>query len=134
MKLLKNSIFNSLLFFTLSIVLFCCNSNYQKSETNTENQIFNSDKLKTIDGIYILKNDAVELEVRINNNSWSGTTMQIIGAGNAYKKENIQYVNEITKGNDLYEKADFIKIGTVNDNNLTTSIGRQKVLLNRIDL
>jgi hypothetical protein len=134
MKSINKSILNTLLFYAFFIVLFSCNNNCQSSNKKTKNQLFNPDELEKIDGIYTLKNDDLELEIRINKNYWSGKTMIITGAGDAYDKENIQYDNGIIKDNDLYEKAGFLKMGNVDGNNLTTSIGGQKVLLNKIDL
>ncbi len=134
MKLLKKSISNTLLFFTFLIIIFSCNSNSQTAKTINENQLFKQDELESIYGIYEFKNNDIELKIEIKNNYWSGTTKIITGTGDAYDKENIQYDNGITKGNDLYEKEGFIKIGNVDGNNLMTTIGGQKVILNKIDI
>ena len=57
--------------------------------------------------------------------------MMVTGFGSDYDNQNAQYDNGIVKGNDLYESSGMVKVGYVNGNSLTTSIGGQSVTLSK---
>lgn len=126
-----------------TIVMSChdyANSNMtQESEQDSihlkENE-FNQQQnaYHSIEGIYVYKDNAIELEISITGEMWTGKIMFISGFGPAYDEQNAQYDYGVVKGHDLYESAGMISIGHVYDHTLVTSVGGHTVILRKISL
>ncbi|MCF8307413.1 MAG: hypothetical protein K9I68_00235 [Bacteroidales bacterium] len=95
-----------------------CNSNDSEQSDDSEQ----SEKKETIDGTYTYSGNTAELVITINGDSWQGKTT-IAG--------NTEYQKGIVKGEDLYNETGSVKIGYVNGESLTTSIGGQRVTLHK---
>lgn len=129
---MKNkSILIALLVFPFSVAIMSCGNNSSTPKTNPQTQSIKSDEQETIDGIYSFKDNSAELKITISGSSWSGKTMMITGFGSDYDNQNAQYDNGVIKGNDLYESSGMVKVGYVNGNSLTTSVGGQSVTLRK---
>jgi len=129
---MKNkSILIALLVFPFSIAIMSCGNNSSTPKTNPQIQSIKSDEQETIDGTYSFKDNSAELKITISGSSWSSKTMMITGFGSDYDNQNAQYDNGVIKGNDLYESSGMVKVGYVNGNSLTTSVGGQSVTLRK---
>jgi hypothetical protein len=98
---------------------------------DVESQTKQKEEAQTVDGTYSYKDNSAELVITIGGNSWSGKTMMVTGFGSDYDNRKAQYDNGIVKGNDLYESSGMVKVGYVNGNSLTTSVGGQSVTLRK---
>jgi hypothetical protein len=108
-----------------------CGNNSSTPKTNPQIQSIKSYEQETIDGTYSFKDNSAELKITISGSSWSGKTMMITGFGSDYDNQNAQYDNGVIKGNDLYESSGMVKVGYINGNSLTTSVGGQSVTLRK---
>lgn len=125
----SNNIIITSLFLTFLVAFVGCGNNGQNSNSNSETK--QKEEAQTVDGTYSYKDNSAELVITIGGNSWSGKTMMVTGFGSDYDNQNAQYDNGIVKGNDLYESSGMVKVGYVNGNSLTTSIGGQSVTLRK---
>jgi hypothetical protein len=125
----SNNIIITSLFLTVLVAIVGCGNNGQNSNSNSQTK--QKEEAQTVDGTYSYKDNSAELVITISGNSWSGKTMMVTGFGSDYDNQNAQYDNGIVKGNDLYESSGMVKVGYVNGNSLTTSIGGQSVTLSK---
>lgn len=133
----KTNIITSItVLFIITVLSTSCENNSTKnnssnSQPSSQVEHESPEKVETIDGVYSYKDNSAELVITINGSSWSGKTMMITGFGSDYDNQNAQYDNGIVKGNDLYESSGMVKVGYVNGNSLTTSVGGQSVTLQK---
>ncbi len=125
----SNNIIITSLFLTLLLAIVGCGNNGKNSNSNSQTK--QKEEAQTVAGTYSYKDNSAELVITISGNSWSGKTMMVTGFGSDYDNQNAQYDNGIVKGNDLYESSGMVKVGYVNGNSLTTSIGGQSVTLSK---
>jgi hypothetical protein len=116
----------------------CGNNSNKSNSSNSDNDNISKSSLQeqpkeeeSINGLYSYEDNSAKLTIRISGNSWSGKTIIITGFGSDYDNENAQYDNGIVNDNDLYESSGIVKVGYVNGNSLTTSIGGQSVTLRK---
>lgn len=91
--------------------------------TNTEETPAN------YNGVYTYKDDSAELQIVVSGESWTGKTRIITGMGEEYDK--VEYESGVVKGNELFESAGYVKIGYIQGNALTTTIGGNIVTLRK---
>ncbi len=80
-------------------------------------------------GVYTYKDDSAELQIVVSGESWTGKTRIITGMGEEYDK--VEYESGVVKGNELFESAGYVKIGYIQGNALTTTIGGNIVTLRK---
>lgn len=127
-----------------TLLLMSCNSGSGKTKTNStekeqqspsgEEQTVDEESSssdESIDGLYTYDDDSGMLAIRINGDKWSGKTMIKTGFGEEYDNQNASYDFGVVIGKDLYESSGMVKIGYVEGNSLTTSIGDQLVVLRK---
>ncbi len=125
----SNNIIITSLFLTLLLGVRLRQVTWKNSNSNSQTKQKKSSN--RIAGTHSYKDNSAELVITISGNSWSGKTMMVTGFGSDYDNQNAQYDNGIVKGNDLYESSGMVKVGYVNGNSLTTSIGGQSVTLSK---
>jgi hypothetical protein len=131
---------------SLQIFICCCifmlsscgNNSNKSNSSNSDNDNMSKSSLQeqpkeeeSINGLYSYEDNSAKLTIRISGNSWSGKTIIITGFGSDYDNQNAQYDNGIVNDNDLYESSGMVKVGYVNGNSLTTSVGGQSVTLRK---
>jgi hypothetical protein len=83
------------------------------------------------EGTYTYEDSSAVLEITVSGATWSGKTVIKSGFGAAYDAENAEYESGLVKGSDLYDDSGYAKIGYVDGNSLTTSMGGQRVTLRK---
>ena len=127
---MKNQLnLKSVIVLAISVFILSCGNNSKSNQSNSQSH--KQEDVETTDGTYSYNDNSAELVITISGNSWSGKTMMVTGFGSDYDNQNAQYDNGIVKGNDLYESSGMVKVGYVNGNSLTTSIGGQSVTLSK---
>lgn len=127
---MKNQLnLKSVIVLAISVFIMSCENNSKSNQSNSQSH--KQVDVESIDGTYSYRDNSAELVIRISGNSWSGKTMMVTGFGSDYDNQNAQYDNGIVKGNDLYESSGMVKVGYVNGNSLTTSVGGQSVTLRK---
>jgi len=114
---------NTLLICAFAFIIISCdnNSNNQTSKPKSE----------SINGLYSFSDNSVQLEVRINGNSWSQKTIIVTGLGSDYDLQNAKYYNGIVKGTILYDDSGYVQIGSINANSLNIIISGKRVSLRK---
>ena len=97
------------------------------STGNKSNSINNSLLSNSVNGTYT--NSSGESSIIVSEASWSGKIVIETGFGSAYDQQNAQYSNGIIKDDDLYDESGYMKIGYINNNSLTTTLGGQSITL-----
>lgn len=127
---MKNQLnLKSVIVLAISVFIMSCGNNSESNQSNSKSQ--KQEDVETTDGTYSYNDNSAELVITISGNSWSGKTMMVSGFGSDYDNQNAQYDNGIVKGNDLYESSGMVKVGYINGNSLTTSVGGQSVTLRK---
>ena len=131
-----NQLFLGVLFIIFSFTSCKKESQYHQKTDSENNLESNSDledneEIPNNEGTFKYEDGSAYLEISIYCSSWSGKTIVKTGFGDAYDSENTEYQNGIVKGNDLYDGSGYVKVGNVDGNSLTTSIGGNRVTLRK---
>lgn len=120
---MKKTILILLILFT---IVSCKKTESSGSETNMETS-------ETVggDGTYTYDDSSASLEITVSGSSWSGKTIIKTGFGDAQDAESAEYQSGIVKGTDLYDDSGYVKIGSINGNSLSTSMGGRSVTLEK---
>ena len=119
----KLLIVNAILICAFSFIIISCD--------NSSNSKSSKQKSETIDGLYSFIDNSVQLEVRINGNSWSQKTIIVTGLGSDYDLQNAKYYNGIVKGTILYDDSGFVQVGTISANSVNIIISGKRVSLRK---
>lgn len=113
--------------------------NLDKKSTNVSEEATNTTATTTTDntddtpanynGVYSYKDDSAELQIVVSGESWTGKTRIITGMGEEYDK--VEFESGVVKGNELFESSGYVKIGYIQGNTLTTTIGGNAVTLRK---
>jgi len=133
----KNEIVLSLLFIGLIFLVGCKKmaddkiKSSGKDETNINTEVQEMSEVPSNEGTYTYEDSSASLEITVSGSMWSGKTVLKSGFGDAYDTENTEYQSGIVKGSDLYDDSGYVKIGYVDGNTLTTSMGGNRVTLSK---
>ncbi|GAB2564388.1 hypothetical protein [Spirosoma aerophilum] len=119
-----------------AIFLFVMNKRAESSQllTTSQNEKPKSEQVvrPSVNGVYSYTDDSAELEITVSDNHWSGKTIMKSGFGEAYDEQNAMRDNGVVKEGYLYDDSGMVKIGSVSDGYLHTSVGQKPVTLRRI--
>ena len=106
-------------------------SNVSEEETTTTStdNTNTEDAPANYNGVYSYKDDSAELQIVVSGESWTGKTRIITGMGDEYDK--VEFESGVVKGNELFESSGYVKIGYIQGNTLTTTIGGNSVILRK---
>ena len=86
--------------------------------------------IESIDGTYSYMDNSVEIVYSIYGNTWI-EKFKIITGVDWYDEQNTSYSRGIVVGNELYHESGLILLGRVEQNRLITTVGGQRVVLEK---
>lgn len=82
-------------------------------------------------GTYLLDNPNIRIELSIAGDSWSSQTTMKSGFGAEADAADAQFESGSISGKDLFDSTGSVKIGTIDNKEITITLGGQRVTLRK---
>lgn len=99
-----------------------------KFSTPTEK---NESVKETVNGNYFYEGSDARCKILVMGDLWTGSFTFVSGFGVEYDASQAEFQTGVVRGNEIFDESGLVKIGYIDGNNLTTTVGGQYITLKR---
>ena len=86
---------------------------------------------KTINGTYIYDGSDAKCKISVFGDQWVGSFSVVSGFGDEYDASQAEFQTGVVRSNEIFDESGLVKIGYIEEKNLTTTVGGQYITLKR---
>ena len=86
---------------------------------------------ETINGTYIYDGSDAKCKISVFGDQWVGSFSVVSGFGDEYDASQAEFQTGVVRNNEIFDESGLVKIGYIEEKNLTTTVGGQYITLKR---
>ncbi len=86
---------------------------------------------ETVNGNYFYEGSDAKCKILVMGDLWTGSFTFVSGFGAEYDASQAEFQTGVVRGNEIFDESGLVKIGHIDGNNLTTTVGGQYITLKR---
>lgn len=87
--------------------------------------------VETINGTYIYDGSDAKCKISVFGDQWVGSFSVVSGFGDEYDASQAEFQTGVVRSNEIFDESGLVKIGYIEEKNLTTTVGGQYITLKR---